>query len=148
MSSSFDNKVYEYISNNGSTPTPTPSTDSVSIYTQTEGVYQLTLTNYSNNYATLLIKATVQVLTTESITFSDELTSVLGEHTPITCQILNNKDEITDVSVDNLTYTIYFTSSEASSGITFTNNSVSISISSAGFPNSNTYYFVAYYYLA
>ena len=141
MSSSFDNKVYDYISGGS---TPTPSTGDITIYTQSEGVYDLTLTKYGGIYATLLIEATVQTLTTEAITFSDDLTSVLGENTPITCKILNNKYEITDVSVDNLTYTITFSSNEGTSGITFTNNSISISIS-ADFPYSNTYYFVAYY---
>ena len=150
MSSSFDNKVYEYISNNGSTPTPeptpTPTTGDISIITQSEGVYQLTLTKYGDSYATLLITATVNSLATESITFSDEILNALNGKTPINCQVLNNRwYEITGVSENGLTYTLYFTQSEVSGGITFTTDSVTISLSS--FPAWDTYYLMATYYL-
>lgn len=172
MSSSFDNKVYDIISDGSSGGSFTAGTginissntisvkiDNSTIKTNGSGqLYSPTgksvvqdddeyikifLTSISDQFVIMYIRAAIDANVMYSIDFNEEVTGILENTYPINVQSLGFNHTINGMSENDYT----FTSTEGSNGsIDFsTINRVSITIGA----NDNTHYhnFVAYYFV-
>ena len=164
MSSTFDNKVYELISDgslysagtgidinsdkvinvkidndsiktNDSGQLYTPN--ALPIYSQHDDNIKLLAVNYLSTFVVMYISVQLEANHSDTITFNDELKKLLNNHKPFHVQCVSNTHSIT--TVDNNNYS--FTNGGA---INFSNdNSITVSIGVGDY--TYNFNFIAYY---